>query len=95
MPTRKTVSRIKPNLEFQIQQLRLDKLIFSVEAILVCFAVFLLLMFFPVFYRFFPAIPDVVPVIILVAAILATIYALATNLWRWRKIIKLEKELTR
>ena len=82
-----------PSLQFQIQQLRLDKLIFAVDAIAVCFAVFLILLSLPIIYAYLPTLPPQTSLILLGIAIFSVIAAISGNLGRMMKIKKLEKEL--
>ena len=82
-----------PNLQFQIQQLRLDKLIFAVDAIAVCFAVFLILLSLPIIYAYLPTLPPQTSLVLLGLAVLSVIVAISGNLGRMMKIKKLEKEL--
>ena len=82
-----------PNLQFQIQQLRLDKLIFAVDAIAICFAVFLILLSLPIIYAYLPTLPPQTSLILLGIAIFSVIAAISGNIGRWLKIKKLEKEL--
>lgn len=80
-------------LQFQIQQLRLDKLIFAVDAIAVCFAVFLILLSLPIIYAYLPTLPPQTSIVLLGVAVFAVIIALSGNLGRWLKIKKLERDL--
>ena len=80
-------------LQFQIQQLRLDKLIFAVDAIAVCFAVFLILLSLPIIYAYLPTLPPQTSLILLGIAIFSVIAAISGNIGRWLKIKKLEKDL--
>ena len=82
-----------PNLQFQIQQLRLDKLIFAVDAIAICFAVFLILLSLPIIYAYLPTLPPQTSLVLLGLAVLSVIVAISGNLGRMMKIKKLEKEL--
>ena len=82
-----------PNLQFQIQQLRLDKLIFAVDAIAVCFAVFLILLSLPIIYAYLPTLPPQTSLVLLGLAVLSVIVAISGNIGRMMKIKKLEKEL--
>ena len=88
-----TPSAVKPNLEFKIQQLRLDKIIYSLEAILVILVVFMALMFYPVLYQFLPNIPANLPLALLAVGVGFAFYVLIGNILRLFKISKLEKEL--
>lgn len=81
------------DLQFQIQELRLDKLIFAVDAIAVCFAVFLILLSLPIIYAYLPTLPPQTSIVLLGVAIFAVIIALSGNLGRRLKIKKLEKQL--
>lgn len=83
----------KPNLEFKIQQLRLDKIIYSLEAILVILVVFMALMFYPVLYQFLPNIPANLPLALLAIGVGFSFFVLIGNILRMFKIFKLEKEL--
>ncbi len=78
-------------LQFQIQQLRLDKLIFAVDAIAVCFAVFLILLSLPIVYAYVPNLPPQTSLVLLGVAVFSVIIALSGNLGRWMKIKKLER----
>jgi len=80
-------------LQFQIQQLRLDKLIFAVDAIAICFAVFLILLSLPIIYAYLPTLPPQTSLVILGLAVISVIVAISGNLGRMMKIKKLEKEL--
>ena len=82
-----------PNLQFQIQQLRLDKLIFAVDAIAVCFAVFLILLSLPIIYAYLPTLPPQTSLVLLGLAVLSVIVAISGNIGRMMKIKKLEKKL--
>lgn len=92
---RKTVSTpaAKPNLEFKIQQLRLEKIIYSLEAILVILVVFMALMFYPVLYQYLPNVPSNLPLILLAIGAGFSFFVLIGNALRMFKISKLEKEL--
>ena len=79
-------------LQFQIQQLRLDKLIFAVDAIAICFAVFLILLSLPIIYAYLPTLPPQTSLVLLGLAVLSVIVAISGNLGRMMKIKKLEKE---
>ena len=79
-------------LQFQIQQLRLDKLIFAVDAIAICFAVFLILLSLPIIYAYLPTLPPQTSLVILGLAVISVIVAISGNLGRMMKIKKLEKE---
>jgi hypothetical protein len=79
---------MKKNLEFQIGQLRQDKIILAVETVAInslCFLLFTFSTFLPV--------PIWVPIGIVAFAFLYTLYALIGNLFRLKKIKKLEKSL--
>lgn len=83
----------KAAFQFQIQQLRMDKIVYAVDALLVCFAAFLLLVSLPMFYAFVPNLPQYTPMVVVGLAILAALYALIGNALRLKKIRKLEEEL--
>lgn len=83
----------KATLQFQIQQLRMDKIVYAVDALLVCFSAFLLLVSLPMLYVFVPNLPQYTPMILVGLAILAALYALVGNALRLKKIRKLEEEL--
>ena len=80
-------------IRYQIQQLRLDKLIFAVDAIAVCFAVFLILLSLPIIYAYLPTLPPQTSLVLLGISIFSVIAALSGNIGRWLKIKNLEKEL--
>lgn len=88
-----TASAAKPNLEFKIQQLRLDQIIYSLEAVLVILVVLMALMFYPVLYQFLPNIPANLPLVLLAVGVGFSFYVLIGNILRLFKISKLEKEL--
>lgn len=89
MASKKTDNTV---LQFQIQQLRLDKLIFAVDAIAVCFAVFLILLSLPIVYAYLPTLPPQTSLILLGLAVFSVIVAISGNIGRWMKIKKLEKD---
>ncbi len=80
-------------MEFKIQQLRLEKIIYSLEAILVILVVFMALMFYPVLYQYLPNIPANLPLILLAIGVGFSFFVLIGNILRMFKIFKLEKEL--
>jgi hypothetical protein len=82
------------DLQFQIQQLRLDKLIFAVDAVAVCFAVFLILLSLPIIYAYLPTLPPQTSLVLLGVAVFSVIAALSGNIGRWLKIRKLEQILS-
>lgn len=81
------------NLEFQVQQLRLDKLVYALDALLVSFSVFLLLVSLPMFYAYVPTLPPALPMVLVGIAVAFTLSALIGNAIRLRKISRLETEL--
>jgi uncharacterized BrkB/YihY/UPF0761 family membrane protein len=78
---------------FQIQQLRIDKIVFSVEALLVAFLSFLLLVGFPMIYAYIPNLPPYSGLVILGIGVGTSLLALLGNLGRFMTIRRLEKEL--
>lgn len=77
---------MKKSFEFQVSQLRQDKIILAVEAVAVntlCFLLFTFSTYLPV--------PIWVPIGIVAFALLFTLFALIGNLFRLKKIKKLEK----
>lgn len=84
----------KMALQFQIQQLRMDKIVYAVDALLVCFSAFLLLVSLPMLYVLAPNLPQYTPMVVVGLAILAALYALIGNALRLKQIRKLEEELT-
>lgn len=82
------------DLRFQIQQLRMDKVIFAVEAIAICFLCFLILVGFPMIYAYIPNLPPYAGVVVLGVAVAAVLLALLGNIGRYMTIRRLEKELT-
>lgn len=90
-PVGKTDGRAE--LQFRIQQLRMDKIIYAVDAIAVCFLAFLLLISLPLVYSFIPNLPPQTPVIVLGVAALSVVFAISGNIGRLRTIRRLEKEL--
>lgn len=93
--TRRAMTLPNPtaNLEFQIQQLRLDKLVYSMEALLVGFTVFLLLVSLPIIYTFVPTLPPYLPLVLVGIAVAAAAYALVTNMLRLKKVRQLEAQV--
>lgn len=71
---------MKMDIQFQINQLRQDKIIYAVEAIAINLACFLAFLVFQSY-------------IVLFIGISYTIFMLWTNLQRLRKILRLEKQL--
>lgn len=84
----------RQDLQFQVQQLRMDKIIFSVEALLVAFLSFLLLVGFPMIYAYIPNLPPYSGLVILGIGVGAGLLALLSNLGRFMTIRRLERELT-
>lgn len=80
-------------IQFQIQQLRMDELIYPVGAIAVCFAVFLVLLSLPVLYTYLPRLPQQTPLALLAVAVGSVILALLGNFIRCLKLRRLQKEL--
>lgn len=83
----------KDDLQFRIQQLRLDKIVYAVDAIAVCFLTFLLFISLPMVYSFIPNLPPQTPVVVLGIAVLSVVFAVSGNIGRWLTIRKLEREL--
>lgn len=81
-------------VKFRIQQLRLDKLTYTVDALALCFLVFLLLVSLPMFYPYFPAMPPQTPLVLVGLAVAGVFIALSSNVGRWLKLRKLERELS-
>ncbi|MFZ2153575.1 MAG: hypothetical protein WAV41_06020 [Microgenomates group bacterium] len=83
------------NPEFQINQLRLDKIIYAVEAVAInitCFSVTILVGNF-LGEKSFDAGYNLITPAILSIGIIFTLYALIGNLLRLRKIRQLEKSI--
>lgn len=81
------------DLQFQINQLRLDKIIFAVEALLVCFIAFLLLVSLPLLYAYVPMLPQYTPAVLVAIAVVVSLGTLISNVRRFLKIRRLENEL--
>lgn len=79
---------------FQIQQLRIDKIVFALEALLIAFLSFLLLVGFPMIYAYIPNLPPYSGLVILGIGVGTSLLALLSNLGRFMTIRRLEKELT-
>ena len=88
-----TKTKNQPDLQFQISQLRIDKIIFAIDALLVCFTVFLLLVSLPLLYSYVPTLPQYTPAVLVGVAVASSLFALGGNVLRWRKIRSLESEL--
>lgn len=78
---------------FQLQQLRTDEIVFALEALLVAFLSFLLLVGFPMIYAYIPNLPPYSGLVILGIGAGASLLALVSNLGRFLTIRRLEKEL--
>jgi integral membrane sensor domain MASE1 len=83
----------KQELQFQVQQLRMDKVIYAVDAIAVCFAVFLILLSLPVVYIYLPNLPQQTSIVLLAVAVGSVLYAIVGNILRLKKVRQLEAEL--
>lgn len=81
------------DLQFTISQLRVDKLIYAVESIAICFVVFLLLISLPLVYSYVPNLPPQTSLVLLTIAVAAIFYALIGNVMRFRTIRRLERNL--
>lgn len=84
----------RQDLQFQVQQLRIDKIVFALEALLIAFLSFLLLVGFPMIYAYIPNLPPYSGLVILGIGVGAGLLALLSNLGRFMTIRRLEKELT-
>lgn len=100
---RSTVMLSKQDLQFAISQLRMDKVIFDLHAIVVSFISVLTAVFLPeVLYRVVfksgesgadLSVLSWIPVIAYIVAALFTIFTCVTNWMRWMKIKRLERDL--
>lgn len=81
------------DLQFQLNQLRLDKIVYAVDAMLVCFTVFLLLVSLPLLYVYVPTLPQYTPAVLVGVAVAVSLFALLGNARRFLKIRKIEGEL--
>lgn len=81
------------SVQFQIQQLRMDKVIYAVEAILICFVSFLLLVGLPMIYSYYPKLPNYTGIVLLGVAVAAVLFSLVGNVLRFKQIRRLEREL--
>lgn len=83
----------KDTLKFQIDQLRKDKIIYAVDATAINLGA---LLFISYGYDFIP-IPQglmiTLGIVVFAFAILFTLYAVISNVFRYRKIKELEKKL--
>jgi hypothetical protein len=107
MPVRTRVATTtmtsKSDLQFQIEQLRMDKVIFDLHSIATCFLAVLTAVFLPqILFQFVymsnppPAATNVltwIPVVSYVVAALVTLGSFLINIMRWKKIKQLEREL--
>lgn len=81
----------KSKIQFIISQLRLDKIIYAVEACainLICFFIF----FFSNEY-FAGTLKNVIDSIVLIIAVVFMLYMIIGNIRRWIKILSLQKKL--
>lgn len=101
--TKKIAAMSKADLQFSIDQLRKDKMVLSLEAIMVSFAAVLTAVFLPeILYRVLYANPAVkldpemlswIPVISYVVAVGFTIAVGVVNTMIWSKVRMLEKQV--
>jgi hypothetical protein len=77
--------------EFQINQLRLDKIIYALEAIAVDGLCIFALFYVQSLYRLSSNVADQLQNMVITIAVGYTLYALIGNLFRLKKIKKLEK----
>lgn len=87
------MTKSQQDLQFQISQLRLDKIVFAVDALLLCFTVFLLLVSLPLLYVYLPNLPQYTPAVLVAIAVAASLGALLGNVRRYLKVRRLEAEL--
>lgn len=88
-----TKTKNQQDLQFQINQLRLDKIVFAVDAMLVCFTAFLLLVSLPLLYTYVPNLPQYTPAVLVGIAVATSLFALIGNALRFKKLRQLEQEL--
>lgn len=94
----------RADLQFQIEQLRMDKVIFGIEALVVSFLAVLTAVFLPeLLYRVMLGAGQTetdlsllswIPTVSYAVAVLSTLYVLVSNNMRWAKIKRLERQLS-
>ncbi|HZZ98415.1 MAG TPA: hypothetical protein VFG51_00615 [Candidatus Saccharimonadia bacterium] len=101
--TTSTMVMAKSDIQFQIEQLRMDKVIYDLHSIAMCFLAVLTAVFLPqILFQFVylsnptPSATNVltwIPVISYVVAAAVTVLSFLGNIMRWKKIKALEREL--
>ncbi|MEK7458475.1 MAG: hypothetical protein AAB612_03280 [Patescibacteria group bacterium] len=103
MPALKTMTLTKADLQFKIDQLRQDKMIFPIESIQVSFIAVLTAVFLPeILFRTVygngtsglnPEILSWIPTVSYAIAVLFFVFAAVGNIMRWKKIKRLNRQL--
>jgi len=96
MPAKKAKKLAKADIQYQVDQLKKDKMLYAVESVAVTLMVTLLVSSLGFLGFMFPAVNQYAPVILQVllgSAVLFFLYMVVSNIARCVKVLKLKKQL--